>query len=153
MWDLPGPGLEPVSPALWPAGFLNKVTTPCPNSSPLDLLASCAASSTSLDSVTGWWAILRGIRASLPSRLGFAGRRRRAVLTSCWGRHGPWPRKGWAGLVGEYPGPARAEAAGGTLSSRLGEPLEDAEHDWSSLLRRIPVATAARRGRQVTGSS
>ena len=35
--------------------FVNKVTIPCPMTSSLDLLACCAVSSTSLDSVTVAW--------------------------------------------------------------------------------------------------
>ena len=39
-------------PSPWSAGFLNRVTVPCPSISSLDLLTCCAASSMSLDSVT-----------------------------------------------------------------------------------------------------
>ena len=41
-------------PSSWSTGFLNKVTIPCLNTPSLDLLACCAVSSTSLDSVTFW---------------------------------------------------------------------------------------------------
>ena len=45
LWDMS-------PPSSWFAGFPNKVAIPCPNNSPLDLLACRAVSSTNLDLVT-----------------------------------------------------------------------------------------------------
>lgn len=54
-------------PSSGSAGFANKVTIPCSNNSPLNLLAHCAASSRNLDSVTPPPALVSSYFYPLPS--------------------------------------------------------------------------------------
>ena len=59
-------------PSSWSAGFLNKVTIPCPSNSSLGLSVCCVVGSASLDLVTlgaGVWTGLGGDCPYRPTRI------------------------------------------------------------------------------------
>ena len=74
-------------PSSLSAGFLNKASIPCPNTSSLDLLACRAANSTSLDSVTGPHRFPVSTAHDLYMVYGIPG----LIATEYWSLNSAWP--------------------------------------------------------------